>query len=89
MSYTFRKFDRRKLKVHALLRHLNGQQLVEATSVDFSETGAKLTLQSAIAMPKQFFLTLSINETVQRKCELVWKDGTLIGVRFIKAALVR
>jgi hypothetical protein len=85
MSYHFRKSERRKLKVRALLQHLNGAELAVVTSVDFSASGAKLSLPSATSMPKQFLLTLSNNSAVQRKCELAWKDGTTIGVRFIKA----
>ncbi len=64
---------------------MDGAELAVTTSVDFSDSGAKLALPSAMAMPKQFLLTLSNNSAVQRKCELAWKDGALIGVRFIKA----
>ncbi len=85
MSYRFRKYERKKLKIRVLLQHLNGDELAVAASIDFSDSGAKLELESPTSIPKEFLLTLSTNSAVQRKCELAWSSGELIGVSFIKA----
>ncbi len=86
MSYTFRNADRRKLNVLVMLRQMNGEDISVATSVDFSQTGVKLELKSAVSVPKRFLMILSNNHSVQRVCELTWSKGTTIGARFVSGA---
>jgi hypothetical protein len=55
--------------------------------LDVSETGAKLEVEGAIDVlrAREFFLLLSSTGLAFRRCELVWIDGTVAGVRFVKA----
>lgn len=50
-----------------------------------SATGAKLVVKDDKAeVPDEFALMLSQNGGVQRRCELVWRQGCSMGVRFIQ-----
>lgn len=53
---------------------------------DVSESGAKLKVEAPVeGLPlKEFFLVLSSTGLAYRRCELVWGNGTELGVTFIK-----
>ncbi|WP_456779679.1 PilZ domain-containing protein [Bradyrhizobium sp. USDA 3315] len=52
---------------------------------DVSQTGAKLSIKGSLEgfHLKEFFLVLSTMGTAFRRCELVWINGSDIGVRFL------
>jgi hypothetical protein len=54
---------------------------------DVSETGAKISVVGSVEglHLKEFFLLLSSTGLAYRRCELVWIDGTMAGIHFIKA----
>jgi PilZ domain len=49
--------------------------------VDISESGARIVLSSAIELPRQFSIAFASSE---RPCQLVWRNGTMAGVKFLK-----
>lgn len=55
--------------------------------VDVSESGAKLEVEGSVDVlqAKEFFLLLSSTGLAFRRCELVWIDGSQVGVKFISA----
>ena len=52
--------------------------------LDVSATGAKLEVDGSanVLGAKEFFLLLSSTGLAFRRCELVWIDGTQVGVKF-------
>lgn len=56
--------------------------------LDISETGAKLQVEGCLEALKaqEFFLVLSSAGLAFRRCELVWIDGRLAGVKFVAMA---
>jgi hypothetical protein len=52
--------------------------------LDVSQTGAKLEIDGSpdVLRAREFFLLLSSTGRAFRRCELVWVDGTQVGVRF-------
>jgi hypothetical protein len=46
-------------------------------------SGAKLVIDAGINVPDSFVLTLARNAGVRRKCEVVWRAATSIGVCFV------
>lgn len=50
--------------------------------VDMSETGAQLEVPANAEVPAEFSLLIGGNASVRRRCRLVWRSGTRIGVRF-------
>ena len=52
--------------------------------LDVSESGAKLEIDGSpdVLRAREFFLLLSSTGLAFRRCELVWVDGTQVGVKF-------
>jgi hypothetical protein len=54
--------------------------------VDVSASGAKLEIDGPadVLQSKEFFLVLSSTGLAFRRCEMIWVDGSQIGVRFVE-----
>jgi hypothetical protein len=52
--------------------------------LDVSQSGAKLEVDGSpdVLRAREFFLLLSSTGLAFRRCELVWVDGTQVGVKF-------
>jgi PilZ domain len=53
--------------------------------MDVSSTGARLEIEGTteVLRAKEFFLVLSSTGLAFRRCEMVWIDGTTVGIRFL------
>jgi hypothetical protein len=49
---------------------------------DVSDTGARIDVQSIDRVPDRFTLLLTRNAKMRRVCEVIWRQGTGLGVRF-------
>jgi hypothetical protein len=56
------------------------------TVADVSETGARLELDAPGELPKEFWLLLSRDGKVRRRCEVVWQSGDQVGARYLNQA---
>ena len=56
--------------------------------LDVSQSGAKLEIEGSpdVLRAREFFLLLSSTGLAFRRCELVWVDGTQVGVKFTNPA---
>ncbi|WGD54497.1 PilZ domain-containing protein [Bradyrhizobium sp. CB1650] len=65
---------------------IDGTWMRKCKMTDVSDGGAKLAVEGAIAglASKEFFLLFSTIGTAFRRCELVWINGNLIGVHFLR-----
>jgi hypothetical protein len=54
--------------------------------LDASASGAKLEIDGPadVLQSKEFFLVLSSTGLAFRRCEMIWVDGSQIGVKFIE-----
>lgn len=83
---------RRASRVHFDHRHPANLMGVDGTwrrtcfLLDASATGAKLELDGPVdaLQSKEFFLVLSSTGLAFRRCEMIWVDGSQIGVKFIE-----
>lgn len=83
--------NRRALRVRIEHRHQVNLMGVDGTwrracyLLDVSESGAKLEVEGPVNVlqAKEFFLVLSSTGLAFRRCELIWIDGSQVGVRFI------
>jgi hypothetical protein len=62
--------------------YLHSGSAVECIVLDRSETGARLRPIDVLSCPNRF--RLRTMDSVVRLCEVVWRDGRKIGVRFLK-----
>lgn len=53
--------------------------VIECTLVDYSAGGACLQLQKPLTLPERFEILYG---TTRKRCRVVWKRGTRIGVAF-------
>jgi hypothetical protein len=76
----------RKPMRHNVWLHVEGAQPRTATVADISQSGARLDVPEATAIPDRFILLLSKNGSAQRLCRVVWRSETQLGVHFERAA---
>jgi len=75
-----RKSVRVKIQCQAALKTAGPAPQVACVVSDISQTGAKILIDSTVALPPEFTLLLSHN--VKRHCKIVWRTDRQIGVRF-------
>ena len=51
---------------------------------DISDTGARLRMESSLVVPDTFELIVEM-DGLEANCEVVWRSGTEVGVRFLGA----
>lgn len=51
--------------------------------VDLSSTGARLTMADPISLGPKLRLAFSRDARTGRNCEVVWRRGTTVGVKFV------
>jgi hypothetical protein len=82
MSFEGRKKPRKAIKTIGFIYSMDGWPIGECSTLDISETGAKIMLPAVDEIPAEFLLSLSRDGRVRRRCQLKWRDGDKIGVRF-------
>jgi hypothetical protein len=87
MTYGDRKSDRVQFQrpFPANLMGVDGTWRRSCVLKDVSSTGARLEIEGTtdVLQAKEFFLVLSSTGLAFRRCELVWIDGTTVGIRFL------
>lgn len=76
-----RAYPRRAMARRAAIL-LSSTREVECTIRNLSRNGAMIEIDEAVQLPKRFVLDLSGNIVVRRLCNLIWQEGTTIGVNF-------
>jgi hypothetical protein len=51
---------------------------------DISHSGARLVLETAEELPDRFLLLLTKNGGARRRCKVIWRNGTTVGVQFFE-----
>jgi hypothetical protein len=78
-----RRKPRKSINALGFIYTVEGRPIGECSTLDISETGAKLKWACAGELPPEFLLSLSRNGKVRRRCHLRWQEADKIGVRFI------
>ena len=86
-SWNNRKSDRVQFQrgFPANLMGVDGTWSRVCRLLDVSSTGARLEIEGTteVLRAKEFFLVLSSTGLAFRRCEMVWMDGTTVGIRFL------
>ena len=86
-NWNNRKSDRVQFqrKFPANLMGVDGTWTRVCHLLDVSSTGARLEIEGTteVLRAKEFFLLLSSTGLAFRRCEMVWIDGTIVGIRFL------
>jgi hypothetical protein len=51
---------------------------------DLSSTGARITVDDPNALPGKLRLAFSRDARTGRRCEVVWRRGTTVGIKFVR-----
>jgi hypothetical protein len=78
-----RKKPRRPLHYSAKIVTDGKDRARACTISDISEIGARLVLDSDDELPERFFLLLTTSGRARRRCRVVWRTGTTVGVAFM------
>jgi hypothetical protein len=79
-----RKHPRRPFRYNGWLQTGKNRAPIRCVLFDVSAGGARLSAAaSRKELPDRFTLMLAV-ATVQRRCEIVWRDDCYVGVRFLK-----
>ena len=78
-----RKSARKPINTADFLFAFDGHPIGPCQVKDVSAGGARLVHSIADEVPKEFFLSLSRNGRVRRRCQVAWRAKGDIGVRFI------
>jgi hypothetical protein len=62
---------------------INGRADCECSILDASPAGAKVVVQDGSRIPDRFELAFFQAVDKRRKCEVIWRRGKLLGVRFV------
>ena len=89
MSTEKRKNLRRTVTYPAFLDLRDGPPARECTLCDASQEGAQLAVAEPHSLPGQFVLVLSSDRAVRRRCRVVWRTETQVGVKFLKERKVK
>jgi len=82
-----RGVDRRRVLKKGLILFNEGRSSIGCHIQDISETGAKLVPVDVFSCPSEFLLKLPVGEP--RECEVMWRRGDRVGVRFVGAPTAR
>lgn len=77
-----RKKARRQFHYNARILTDKDTPAIECSIADISETGARLSLESAAELPETFVLLLTPKGEARRHCRIVWREGLTVGVAF-------
>src|SRR3954452_14900883 len=93
MKFDGRKAQRVKMdhKQPVNLMGSDGTWRRSCVLLDISQSGAKIEVEGTLDVlrAKEFFLLLSSTGLADRRCDLVWVDGTPAGVHFVTADVKR
>ena len=84
MSAEKRKNPRRTVTYPAFLDLGEGLPARECTLCDASQEGAQLAVAEPNSLPDQFILALSSDRAARRRCRVIWRTETQVGVKFLK-----
>lgn len=63
----------------------NGDAPLDCILWDVSEAGVRITIDTPRSVPQEFFLVLSKDGKVRRRCRVVWRSAEQVGACFLSA----
>ena len=85
MSKPTKNFEREVRRVRYLSAWLfvKGQPDRECHVLDVSSRGARIAVQMPSEVPARFELAIFQNDEKRRACEVAWRRGKVLGVKFV------
>jgi hypothetical protein len=84
MAVTKKREARKSLQQPGWITLEGGFAARQRVVQDMSSTGAKITLDAPNTLPAKLRLAFARDARTGRNCEVVWRSGKSIGVKFIR-----
>ena len=84
MAVTKKREVRRSVQQPGWISLDGGFAARQCNVLDLSATGAKVVIDDPAALPAKIKLALTRDARTGRNCEVVWRRGKTIGVRFVR-----
>ena len=79
-----RRALRRRVLKAGLVAYNERHSTLSCTVRDISDTGARVRVDGSVSAPETFELIIQI-DGLEASCEVVWRNGNEVGVRFLGA----
>ena len=76
-----KRAERRMKRDYPARVMLDGFAKRDCKVVEISESGARIAISGSTELPRRFSIAFASNT---RPCQLVWRNGTMAGVKFLK-----
>jgi hypothetical protein len=73
---------RHSINAAGWIRTGSGFGVMRCQVIDYSATGAQLELSRASDLPGTFTLSFALNDRRGRPCQIAWREGNRVGVKF-------
>jgi hypothetical protein len=80
----FKREIRRRRYQSAWITTAPGRMATECCLTNLSQGGAQIIIGAGIDLPSSFTITLVPNTDQQKTCEVVWRRGNTVGLRFVQ-----
>jgi PilZ domain len=74
---------RRMIRQQSAWITLNGEAATECRIMDISKRGAKIYPNGSAPVPDRFELAFFIEDEKRRACEVIWRRGRMLGIKFV------
>jgi hypothetical protein len=83
MRFERRRQSRRPIDIAAKLFTAVDAPVWDCIVMDISDCGARLAVESGGDIPDHFTLLLSAEGRASRRCQVMWRAGRQMGVKFV------
>jgi hypothetical protein len=77
-----RRIQRRQVRIAAKMQIDGGPPTRDCTVVDISDYGARIEMDAAADTPDRFPITMTARGYPYRRCRVVWRSDSELGVEF-------
>jgi hypothetical protein len=84
MAVTKKREARKSLRQPGWITLDGGFAARPCTVQDMSTSGAKITIDDSNALPARLRLAFTRDARTGRNCEVVWRRGKVLGVKFVR-----
>ena len=80
----FKRDVRRRRHHSAWITASDGIGQHECRLTNLPQAGAKIIIDAATELPNHFALAFVPTEATRRRCEVIWRRGRTVGIRFVQ-----
>ena len=84
LKLKFKREVRRRRHHSAWITATDGLAQYECRLTNLSQAGAEIIIDAATELPSYFALAFVPTGATRRSCEVIWRRGKTVGIRFVQ-----